>query len=83
MFILIVSIRSADGVATHYKMLQARIIAFFHNDKINDMKLMRKQLKKKVRTKVNTLGPQLFKNFDKLKLIMREGSRNNSYYGGS
>jgi hypothetical protein len=61
-------------VATHYKMLQARIIAFFHHDKMSDLKLLRKQLKKKVRGIVNTLGPQLFKNFDKLKLIMREGS---------
>jgi len=53
----IISIRSADGVVTHYKMLQSRIITFFHHDKFSDLKIMRKQLKAKVRGVVNKLGP--------------------------
>ena len=34
---------------------------------------MRKTLKQKVRSIVNRIGPELFKNFDKLKLIAKFG----------
>lgn len=36
---------------------------------------MRKNLKKEVRSCVDKIGPQMFKNFDKMKLIMMKGSQ--------
>lgn len=41
----IVSIRSADGVVTHYKALQSRIIVFFNPDKVSSLQAMRDYLK--------------------------------------
>mmetsp|Transcript_2192 Transcript_2192/g.2128 ORF Transcript_2192/g.2128 Transcript_2192/m.2128 type:complete len:85 (-) Transcript_2192:42-296(-) len=38
------------------------------------MKLERKQLRKQIKGIVNKIGPELFKNFDKLKFIMKQGS---------
>ena len=43
-----------------------------------DLRFARKELKRKVRHIVNTLGPQLFKNFDKLQQIMKMGSQSGS-----
>lgn len=60
-------------MVSHYKTLQARILAFFHTEQMLSIKLMRKQLKKQVRDTVNKIGPELFKNFDKLRFIMKEG----------
>lgn len=40
-YLPIVSIRSADGVVTHYKALQSRIIAFFNPDKVSHLQAMR------------------------------------------
>jgi hypothetical protein len=57
------------------KAAQSRIIAFFYTDKILTVQIFRKQLKKKVKGVVNNFGPQLFKNFDKLRLIAKEGSK--------
>jgi len=70
-----ISIRSADGVVTHYGLFQARLIALFHTDKINTLREHRKELKLKVRAQVNRIGPELFKNFNKLKLIAAKGNQ--------
>jgi len=73
----IIAIRSADGVVSHYKTMQARIIAFFHTEQMLSLKLMRKNLRKQVKETVNKIGHELFKNFDKLKFIMKEGVKSN------
>ena len=59
----------------------SRLIAFFYTDKVLLVQIMRKQLKKKVRGVVDSFGPQLYKNFDKLRLIAKEGSRPQSKAG--
>ena len=61
---IVVCIRSSDGILRHYKAMTARLIAFFYTDKVLDIQIMRKDLKKKVKEIVNNFGPQLFKNFD-------------------
>lgn len=58
----------------HFKAVQSRCIAFFYTDKFISLKIHRKELKKHVRKVVNSFGPQLFKNFDKLRLIAKEGN---------
>lgn len=42
---------------------------------------MRRELKKQVKGIVNDFGPKLFENFDKLRLVAKEGSKPNSKPG--
>lgn len=55
--IYLVCIRSSDGILRHYKAMTARLIAFFYTDKVLDIQIMRKDLKKKVKDIVNSFGP--------------------------
>lgn len=59
----------------HWKSVSSRLVTFFYTEKVMDLKHTRRELKKKVRLVVNTLGPQLFKNFEKLQLIAKQGSK--------
>jgi hypothetical protein len=45
-----------------------------YSDKVDVLQAMRKNLKKEVRSCVDKIGPQMFKNFDKMKLVMMKGS---------
>eukprot|EP00347_Sterkiella_histriomuscorum_P005857 403355010 len=74
----VLCVRSSDGIMRHYKAMTSRILAFFYTDKIHDLQIMRKELKKKVKGIVNDFGPQLFKNFDQLRLIVKEGTNQES-----
>jgi hypothetical protein len=42
----------------------------FYTDQVDLIKSTRKALKQKVRSAVDRVGPQVFKNFDKMRLIM-------------
>lgn len=66
----IVSIRSYDGVRTHYTEFQGRMLSIFYVGQVELIKSTRKVLKKKVRKIVDSIGPKVFKNFDKMRLIM-------------
>ena len=65
----------------HWKSVSSRMVTFFYTEKVMDLRFARKELKRKVRHIVNTLGPQLFKNFDKLQHIMKMGSASGSRAG--
>ena len=65
------SIRSHDGVNTHYSNLQGRILFLFYRGQVKIIKETRKVLEEKIRKTVDKVGPELYKNFDKMKLIMR------------
>ena len=77
-----VCIRATDGVARHFNRMQARFIAFLNTDKVVLTQLHRKQLKRKIKDWINKVGPLMFKNFDKLQMIRKQGkdagSRSNS-----
>ena len=66
----LISIRSHDGVRTHYSNFQGRFLSLFYTDQVDLIKSTRKALKQKVRSVVDRVGPQVFKNFDKMRLIM-------------
>jgi glycerol-3-phosphate O-acyltransferase / dihydroxyacetone phosphate acyltransferase len=66
----LISIRSHDGVKTHYSNFQGRFLSLFYTDQVDLIKSTRKALKQKVRSVVDRVGPQVFKNFDKMRLIM-------------
>jgi glycerol-3-phosphate O-acyltransferase/dihydroxyacetone phosphate acyltransferase len=68
--ISIISIRSHDGVRTHYTEFQGRFLSMFYTSQVDLIKQTRRTLKKKVRAVVDKVGPQIFKNFDKMRLIM-------------
>uniref|UniRef100_A0A7S3FS93 Uncharacterized protein n=1 Tax=Strombidium rassoulzadegani TaxID=1082188 RepID=A0A7S3FS93_9SPIT len=72
--ISIVSIRSHDGVRTHYTEFHGRFLSLFYTNQVDLIKSTRKTLKTKVRTVVDKVGPQVFKNFDKMRLIMFDPS---------
>jgi len=65
----------------NFTSVMSRLTAFFYTDKVLHVQIMRKQLRKKVRQVVDNFGPQLYKNFDKLRLIAKEGSRPSSKAG--
>lgn len=69
--ISLIAIRSHDGVMTHFPEFHGRFISLFYPDQIEAIKKVRKVLKTKVRHVVDQMGPKLFKNFDKMRLIMR------------
>lgn len=69
-----ISIRSHDGVKTHYTQFQGRFLSLFYPDQVDMIKTSRKMLKRKVRATVDRIGPKIFKNFDKMKLIMFDPS---------
>ena len=51
------------------------MIALLNPDQVSTVINMRKSLKAKVRSIVNRIGPELFKNFNKLKLIAKLGGQ--------
>lgn len=58
-------------------------MSLFYADQVDLIKETRKELKKRVRAVVDKVGPKLFKNFDKMRLIMFDpesgrGSKNPS-----
>ena len=66
----LISMRSHDGVKTHGAEFQGRFLSLFYSDQVNIIKTTRKTLKKKIREAVDNIGPKIFKNFDKMRLIM-------------
>mmetsp|Transcript_37820 Transcript_37820/g.57887 ORF Transcript_37820/g.57887 Transcript_37820/m.57887 type:complete len:306 (-) Transcript_37820:21-938(-) len=72
--ISVVSIRSHDGVRTHYTDFQGRFLSLFYTNQVEYIKSTRKALKRKVRAIVDKVGPQVFKNYDKMKIIMFDPS---------
>jgi glycerol-3-phosphate O-acyltransferase/dihydroxyacetone phosphate acyltransferase len=70
----IVSIRSYDGVRTHYTEFQGRMLSLFYVGQVELIKTTRKVLKKKVRKVVDSFGPKVYKNFDKMRIIMFDPS---------
>ena len=46
------------------------MLSLFYVGQVELIKTTRKVLKKKVRKVVDSIGPKLFKNFDKMRLIM-------------
>ena len=68
----VVSIRSYDGVSTHYNDFQGRFLSLFYKNQVDYIKSVRKTLKKKVREAVDSMGPQVFKNFDSKRIIKQD-----------
>lgn len=66
----LIAIRSHDGVQTHMTEFHGRLINLLYADQVELIKTTRKELKKRVRGLVDRLGPRLFKNFDKMRIIM-------------
>jgi hypothetical protein len=65
-----ISIRSHDGVRTHFTEFHGRFVSLFYTDQVQLIKNTRKLLKKRVRDVVDKVGPKIFKNFNKLRQIM-------------
>jgi hypothetical protein len=70
--IQLIAVRSHDGARTHHIEFQGRFISLFYPGQVELIRNTRKILKKKIRAAVDKVGPQVFKNFDKLKLVMFE-----------
>ena len=68
--ISIVSIRSTDGMRTHYTEFQGRFLSLFYVGQVELIKETRRVLKKKIREVVDNYGPQLFDNFHKMREVM-------------
>ena len=68
----IISIRSHEGVQTHYKNFQGRMLSLFYPGQVALLRSTRRVLKKKVREQVDKIGYKVFKNFDKMKLIIKD-----------
>lgn len=66
----LIAIRSHDGVQTHMTEFHGRCVNLFYSDQVELIKVTRRELKKRVRGLVDRLGPRLFKNFDKMRVIM-------------
>ena len=65
--IQMISIRSQDGVRTHFTEFHGRFVSLFYTDQVQFIKSTRKVLKKRVRDVVDKVGPKIFKNFNKLR----------------
>lgn len=72
--ISIISIRSHDGVRTHYTQFQGRFLSLFYVGQVELIKDTRKVLKKKIRKAVDEYGRKLFKNYDKMRDVMFDPS---------
>jgi glycerol-3-phosphate O-acyltransferase/dihydroxyacetone phosphate acyltransferase len=68
--ISVISIRSHDGVRTHYYEFQGRFLSLFYVSQVDVIKKTRRKLRNTVREVVDKVGPQVFKNFDKMRNIM-------------
>jgi len=69
-----ICIVARDRVIDQYKILISRFLTFFYTEEVINLKEMRKNLKKKIIAVVEKLGPQLFKNFEELKMVKRKPS---------
>ena len=51
--------------------MQARMLCLFYTEDMFTLKQMRKSIKKKIIAVVEKLGPEIFQDFDKLRLVKR------------
>lgn len=64
-----ICIRSIDGVYRHWRNMVAWFLCFFMYDTMLELQEWRKELSKQVHSTVDTFGPHLFPNFDRMRLI--------------
>lgn len=64
-----ICVRSIDGVADNYNNLAIRIYALISSNTIESLLAQRALLAKKVHEIIDKYGPEVFENFDKMKLV--------------
>lgn len=64
-----ICVRSWDGVIDNYNNLFVRVYCLFSKDTMSHIRAKRAVLAKKVNEGINKYGPQVFEDFDKMKLV--------------
>lgn len=70
-------VRSLDGVIDNFNNLRSRILCLMSKDRMEKIKKKRSILAHKVHETINTYGPKVFQNFDKMKLVKGLKKRKN------
>ena len=56
--------------------MYSRLMCLFYTEDMFVLKQMRKNLKKKIRAIIDKFGPEMFEDFDQMRVVKRKGSVN-------
>ena len=64
-----VCILSRDNLVYYQQLLQSRLMCLLHTEDMVQLKQMRANLKQKLMAMVGKLGPEIFEDFDKKRIV--------------
>jgi glycerol-3-phosphate O-acyltransferase / dihydroxyacetone phosphate acyltransferase len=71
-----VCILSRDNLVRYHQLMYSRLMCLFFTEDMFVLKQMRKNLKAKIRGIIDKFGPEMFEDFDQMRVVKRKGSIN-------
>ena len=71
-----ICILSRDNLVRYHQLMYSRLMCLFFTEDMFVLKQMRKNLKAKIRGIIDKFGPEMFEDFDQMRVVKRKGSIN-------
>ncbi len=67
-----ICILSRDNLVRYYQLLQSRLMCLFYTESMFSLQQMRKNLRTKICSLVEKLGPEIFEDFDNNRIVKKK-----------